>query len=111
MTTATASLTTVSAVVFIALAVAMFFGLLANPYAGLVVFIALPALFVIGLLLIQVFAFGLGVFRIIDAESPWSTFFSTTRWISVRLPAEASRLDSRRRPHNTWSPQKMNSGR
>jgi nitrate/TMAO reductase-like tetraheme cytochrome c subunit len=45
-------LTTVSAVVFIALAVAMFLGLLANPYAGLVVFIALPVLFVIGLLLV-----------------------------------------------------------
>ena len=47
-------LTTVSAVLFIALAAAMFLGLLTNPYAGLVVFIALPLLFVIGLLLIQI---------------------------------------------------------
>jgi len=48
------TLTTASAVVFIALAVAMFVGLLANPYAGLVVFVALPAVFVVGLLLIPI---------------------------------------------------------
>ena len=47
-------LTTLSAVLFTALAVAMVLGLLANPYAGLVVFIALPAIFVIGLLLIPI---------------------------------------------------------
>ena len=44
--------TTAAAVVFIALVIAMAAGMLENPYAGLVVFIALPALFVIGLLLI-----------------------------------------------------------
>jgi len=47
-----ALITTASAVAFIALAVAVLAGLFENPYAGLVVFIALPALFVIGLLLI-----------------------------------------------------------
>jgi peptide/nickel transport system permease protein len=53
---------------------------------------ALPSLFlsvpnfVIGLLLIQVFAFGLGVFRIIDAESPWSTFFAA---IALGIPVSA----------------------
>ena len=47
-----AMLTTVSAVVFIALAIAVLAGMFANPYAGLVVFVALPAAFVIGLLLI-----------------------------------------------------------
>ena len=45
-------LTTASAVVFIALLVALLFGLFDNPYAALVVFIALPALIVLGLLLI-----------------------------------------------------------
>ena len=45
-------LTTASAVLFITLVIAALAGLLANPYAGLVVFIALPACFVIGLLLI-----------------------------------------------------------
>jgi len=45
-------LTTVSAVLFITLLVAALAGLLKNPYAGLVVFVALPALFVLGLLLI-----------------------------------------------------------
>jgi hypothetical protein len=46
-------LTTVSAVVFIALLVAMLSGVaLNNPYAGLVVFIVVPALVVLGLLLI-----------------------------------------------------------
>jgi nitrate/TMAO reductase-like tetraheme cytochrome c subunit len=46
-------ITTVSAVLFIALAIAAVAGLLHNnPYAGLVVFVALPAFFVLGLLLI-----------------------------------------------------------
>jgi nitrate/TMAO reductase-like tetraheme cytochrome c subunit len=47
-----AMITTASAVVFIALLIAQFIGLFANPYAGLVVFIALPAIFVIGLVMI-----------------------------------------------------------
>jgi nitrate/TMAO reductase-like tetraheme cytochrome c subunit len=47
-----AVLTTVTAVVFIALVIAAALGLLDNPYAGLVVFVALPAAFVFGLLLI-----------------------------------------------------------
>ncbi|HEU4935895.1 MAG TPA: NapC/NirT family cytochrome c [Vicinamibacterales bacterium] len=47
-----ALITTASAVVFIALLIAEFAGLFANPYAGLVVFIALPAVFLIGLLMI-----------------------------------------------------------
>ena len=46
-------ITTASAVVFIALVIATFAGLLdRNPYAGLVVFVAIPACFVLGLLLI-----------------------------------------------------------
>jgi len=47
-----ALIATVSAVVFIALAIAMLAGWLENPYAGLVVFVALPAAFLLGLLLI-----------------------------------------------------------
>jgi nitrate/TMAO reductase-like tetraheme cytochrome c subunit len=47
-----ALLTTVSAVVFIALVVAAAFGLFENPYAGLVVFVIVPALFLLGLALI-----------------------------------------------------------
>jgi NapC/NirT cytochrome c family, N-terminal region len=47
-----ALLTTASAVVFIALLIAMLLGMLSNPYAGLVVFVAIPAVFVLGLLLI-----------------------------------------------------------
>jgi len=47
-----AVLTTASAVVFLALLVALLLGLFNNPYAALVVFVALPALFVLGLLLI-----------------------------------------------------------
>jgi hypothetical protein len=43
---------TASAVVFITLVIAMLAGMLNNPYAGLVVFIAIPAVFVMGLLLI-----------------------------------------------------------
>jgi hypothetical protein len=47
-----ALLTTVSAVVFIALVIAVLFGLFQHPYAGLVVFVVVPGLFVLGLLLI-----------------------------------------------------------
>jgi hypothetical protein len=47
-------LTTVSAAVFLALAAAVAAGLFPNPYAGLVVFVALPALFLFGLLLVPV---------------------------------------------------------
>jgi hypothetical protein len=51
-------ITTVSAVAFLTLLAADMFGMFTNPYAGLVIFIALPALFVLGLLLIP-----LGVWR------------------------------------------------
>ncbi|MGH9147575.1 MAG: cytochrome c3 family protein, partial [Vicinamibacterales bacterium] len=44
--------TTVSAVAFIGLVVAALAGLFQNPYAGLVVFILVPALMVLGLLLV-----------------------------------------------------------
>ena len=47
-----ALLTTASAVVFIALLIAELVGLFDNPYAGLVVFVVIPAFFVLGLLLI-----------------------------------------------------------
>jgi len=47
-----ALITTASAVVFIALLIADLIGLLDNPYSGLVVFIAIPAAFVLGLVLI-----------------------------------------------------------
>ena len=45
-------ITTVSAVAFLTLVAADLFGMFTNPYAGLVIFIAVPALFVFGLLLI-----------------------------------------------------------
>jgi len=47
-----AVLATVSAVVFIALVIAVVAGLFEHPYAGLVVFVIVPGLFVLGLLLI-----------------------------------------------------------
>jgi hypothetical protein len=49
-----AVITTASAVVFITLVIAILAGMLNNPYAGLVVFLAIPALFVVGLVLIPV---------------------------------------------------------
>jgi hypothetical protein len=48
-----ALITTASAVVFIALTIAILTGLFEhNPYAGLVIFVAIPAIFLLGLLLI-----------------------------------------------------------
>ena len=45
-------LTTISAVVFIVVLLADLFGLHTNPYLGIIFFLVLPALFVLGLLLI-----------------------------------------------------------
>jgi hypothetical protein len=47
-----AVITTASASVFIALVIAALAGLFENPYAGLVIFVVIPAAFVLGLLLI-----------------------------------------------------------
>ena len=53
---------------------------------------ALPSLFlsvpnfVIGLLLIHWFAFQLGLFSVIDAESPWATFFAA---VALGIPVSA----------------------
>jgi len=47
-----AALTTAAAAVFIALVIAELAGWLENPYAGLIVFVLVPAVFVLGLLLI-----------------------------------------------------------
>jgi hypothetical protein len=49
-----ALIATASAVAFVVLVIAALAGLFANPYAGLVVFIVIPALFVVGLALIPV---------------------------------------------------------
>ncbi|GAA4785524.1 MULTISPECIES: ABC transporter permease [Microbacterium] len=48
-------------------------------------FLSIPN-FVIGLLLIQVFAFQLGVFRIIDPEGAWATFFAA---VALGIPVSA----------------------
>ena len=52
VTLAGAVIATVGAVAFLTLLAADLLGLFTNPYAGLVIFIAVPALFVVGLLLI-----------------------------------------------------------
>ena len=46
------ALTTITAVVFIVVLLAELFGLHTNPYVGILFFLVLPALFVLGLLLI-----------------------------------------------------------
>jgi hypothetical protein len=51
---------TASAAVFVALLIAMLAGLLRNPYAGLVVLVAIPAFFVVGMVLV---ATGIGLRR------------------------------------------------
>jgi hypothetical protein len=56
-------ITTASAVGFLAMLLASVLGLFTNPYAGLLVFVALPALFVLGLLLIP-----LGIWRLKKAQ-------------------------------------------
>lgn len=48
-------------------------------------FLSVPN-FVIGLLLINVFAFQLGLFRVIDAEGGWATFFAA---VALGIPVSA----------------------
>ncbi|MFJ8816503.1 ABC transporter permease [Amycolatopsis thermoflava] len=48
-------------------------------------FLSMPN-FVIGLVLIQVFAFQLGLFRVIDAEGSWATFFAA---VALGVPVSA----------------------
>lgn len=79
--------------VALVLAVAIAFGTQALPVRyGQGVLRAFPSLFlsvpnfVIGLLLIHLFAFGLGLFRVIDAESGWATFFAA---VALGIPVSA----------------------
>lgn len=48
-------------------------------------FLSMPN-FVIGLVLIQVFAFQLGLFRVIDSEGSWATFFAA---VALGIPVSA----------------------
>src|SRR5438105_15674168 len=54
MTLLGASLTTVSGLLFLILFLLDSFGLLRNPYIGLLAYVAVPAIFVLGLLLIPI---------------------------------------------------------
>jgi len=72
-----ALIATASATVFIALMVALAAGLLSrNPYAGLVIFIAIPAVFVAGLLLVPLGMWLQGRKLLRDATAPadWPVF-------------------------------------
>lgn len=77
--------------VALVLAFAIAFGTQYLPYGkGLLrafpsLFLSVPN-FVIGLLLINVFAFQLGLFRVIDAESGWATFFAA---VALGIPVSA----------------------
>lgn len=80
-------------VVAVVLAVAIAFGTqFLPPRWGQGVLRSLPSLFlsvpnfVIGLLLIHAFAFGLGLFSMIDTETPWGTFFAA---ITLGIPVSA----------------------
>ncbi|MDQ1123757.1 ABC transporter permease [Microbacterium trichothecenolyticum] len=89
----TLSLAAVALLVAIVLAVAIAYGTQFIPARfGQGVVRSLPSLFlsvpnfVIGLLLIHVFAFGLGLFSMIDTETPWGTFFAA---VALGIPVSA----------------------
>ena len=77
-------LTTASAVGFITLLIALLLGLFNNPYAGLVIFVALPALFVLGLLAIP---FGMWLERRKLARQPGAT----AEWFVIDFRSQAVR--------------------
>jgi peptide/nickel transport system permease protein len=89
----TLSLAAAALLVAIVLAVAIAYGTqFLPPRFGQGVLRSLPSLllsvpnFVIGLLLIHVFAFGLGLFSMIDTETPWGTFFAA---VALGIPVSA----------------------
>lgn len=89
----TVQLALVALLVAVVLAVAIAFGTQFLPWAwGRGVLRSLPSLFlsvpnfVIGLLLIHAFAFGLGLFTMIDTETPWGTFFAA---VTLAIPVSA----------------------
>ena len=65
------AVTTASALLFLSLIALDFLGFLANPYLGILIFIILPALFVVGLLLIPI---GLWLDRRQRGDRPASTW-------------------------------------
>src|SRR6188474_2457948 len=79
-------LTTISAALFIVVLLADLFGLHTNPYRGLVFFLVLPALFVVGLLLI-----------------PFGAWLERRRSAAGRPPTafEWPRIDLNNRTHRT----------
>ncbi|MEW1708900.1 ABC transporter permease [Microbacterium sp. NPDC089190] len=89
----TLSLAGAALLVAVVLAVAIAYGTqFLPPRFGQGVLRSLPSLFlsvpnfVIGLLLIHVFAFGLGLFSMIDTETPWGTFFAA---VALGIPVSA----------------------
>lgn len=89
----TLSLAAAALLVAVVLAVAIAYGTqFLPPRWGQGVLRSLPSLFlsvpnfVIGLLLIHVFAFGLGLFSMIDTETPWGTFFAA---VALGIPVSA----------------------
>jgi len=89
----TLSLAAVALLVAVVLAVVIAYGTqFLPPRFGQGVLRSLPSLFlsvpnfVIGLLLIHVFAFGLGLFSMIDTETPWGTFFAA---VALGIPVSA----------------------
>ncbi|MDQ1176486.1 ABC transporter permease [Microbacterium sp. SORGH_AS_0421] len=89
----TLSLAAAALLVAVVLAVAIAYGTQFLPARfGQGVLRSLPSLFlsvpnfVIGLLLIHVFAFGLGLFSMIDTETPWGTFFAA---VALGIPVSA----------------------
>lgn len=89
----TLQLALVALVVAVVLAVAIAYGtqFLPRRWGGNLLrsfpslFLSVPN-FVIGLLLINVFAFGLGLFNMIDTETAWGTFFAA---VTLAIPVSA----------------------
>ncbi len=100
-----ALITTASAVVFIALVIAELIGLFENPYAGLVVFLAIPAVFLGGLLLIP-----LGMWlqqrkleRHPEAAAGWPVIdFGQARRTPTRAPLYRAHSGERHHPSHRW---------
>src|SRR5687768_17439692 len=78
-------LTTISAVLFIVVLLADLFGLHSTPYGGLLFFLVLPALFVLGLVLIPLGAW-LARRRVAAGRPP-----STVEWPRIDLNNRAHR--------------------
>ena len=80
-------LTTTSAITLVLAYISQLLGYVFNPYMGIIIFMILPGIFILGLLLIP-----LGIYREFrQRAAPWGCFPPNTPWFHFRARSFAAR--------------------